>query len=278
MRRSADAAETRPVGSTLPARSESRAERARRSVYRSRFGLFYLLLAIAAGAAVGALVVLLDRGSPAPAPAWTEWEPVGSAERRASQIAERISDPYRLGSGQPLVGITYAGPPTIAGPDGSPLQLRALAVQNTTSTGADDITAIPALTSVMYVQCGLGNACSLPGEPTPERGQLLRRQALELALYSFRYIEGIDSVLVLLPPRPHGQAATAVFMQRGDLRAALEKPLRETLTAPLAPGVGEITAEEARTIDRLTQQRVYQYRPLQQQDGGFVLVLVPALT
>ena len=278
--RSAEAAHNaKPIASMLPARTESRADRARRLVYRGRFGAFYLLLAIAAGAAVGSLVVLLERGTPAPAATWSRWEPQGSAERRAAQIGERISDPYRLPSGNPLVGVTYAGPPTIAGPDGSPLQLRALAVQNPTATGAEDIEAIPAASNVMYILCGLGPACSIPeGEPSLERGQLLRREALELALYSFRYIDGIDSVLVMLPPRPDGQAATAVFLERSDVRAALDKPLRETLTAPLVPGVGEITAEEGRTVDRLTQAHVFAYRPLQQQDGGFVMVLVPALS
>ena len=74
--------------------------------------------------------------------------------------------------------------------------------------------------------------------------QLLRREALELALYSFRYLDGIESTLVLLPPRADGQAATAVFVERGDVRAELNRPLDQTLTAPLAPGVGEIQADE----------------------------------
>ena len=42
----------------VPARTPSRAERARRTVYRGRFALLYLLLAAVAGAAVGATIVL----------------------------------------------------------------------------------------------------------------------------------------------------------------------------------------------------------------------------
>jgi hypothetical protein len=281
MRRAAEVTprQATPAGSTLPVRAESRADRARRLVYRGRFGLFYLLLAVAAGAALGTLAVLLDRGSPAPAPAWSAWEPQGSAERQAAQIADRVSDQYRLPSGKPLVAVTYAGPPTIAGPDGSPLQLRALAVQNPVANGAEDIDAIPTATNVMYVLCGLGSACSIvEGQPSAERLQLLRREALELALYSFRYIDGIQSVLVMLPGRADGQGVSAVFLTRSEVGAALEKPLKETLTAPLTPGVGEITAEEARTIDRLTQARVFAYSPLQQQDGGYVLFLTPTLS
>ena len=39
------------------------------------------------------------------------------------------------------------------------------------------------------------------------RHALLRREALELALYTFKYVDGVDSVSVFLPPRPDGQAA-----------------------------------------------------------------------
>jgi hypothetical protein len=276
---SADSAHAKPAGSALPARPESRADRARRLLYRGRFTVLYVLLAAVAGAAIGTFVVLVERDSPAPAPQWSEFHPVGSAERRASQIGDRISDAYRLPSGNPLAHVTYAGPPTIAGPDGSTLQVRALAVQAATNASdVEDIDTVNASTSVMYILCGLGTACSISeGQPSVERGALLRREALELALYSFKYIDGIESVLVLMPPRPDGQAATAVFLERSDVRAALEQPLKRTLTAPFVPGVGEMTAGEQRTVDRLTKARLYAYRPLQAQDGSFVIVLVPAL-
>jgi hypothetical protein len=279
MRRSAEAAPPSPVPSTLPARPESRADRARRLVYRGRFALVYLLLAIAAGVAVGALVVLVGRDSPAPAPAWSDWQPVGTGERRAAQIADRISDGYRLPSGNPLATVTYSGPPTISGPDGATLQVRALAVQAAaTAAVTDDIDTFKASENVMYILCGLGPGCSIPeGQPSNERSALLRREALELALYSFEYINGIETVLVLLPPLlPDGQGATAVFLERADVAAALEQPVQETLPSPLTPGVGELIGDELRNVNRLTQSHLYAYRPLQAQDGSFVMALVPA--
>ena len=281
------AAEAKPVpstgmGSALAKRPESRADRARRLAYRSRFAAFYVALAIIAGAGVGALLVLVGRGSPAPAPAWSAWEPSGSVERRSAQIADHVADQYRLPSGKALVAITYAGPPTVTGPDGSSFRVPAIAVRPDTTAGraeADDINTLDASNTVMYTLCGLGNACSIPeGKPTLERGQLLRREALELALYSFRYLDGIDSALVLLPPRADGQAATAVFLERGDVRAELRRPLDQTLTAPLTPGVGEIQPDEQQVIDRTTRSRVYQYSYLQAQDGSPVMVLTPALS
>ena len=280
------AADAKPVtregmGGSVVARPETRADRARRLAYRSRFAAFYVLLAIVAGAGVGVLLVLVGRGSPAPAPAWSAWEPTGSVERRSAQIADHVGDQYRLPSGKALVAITYAGPPTVTGPDGSSFRVPAIAVRPDTTAGraeADDIDTLNAANTVMYTLCGLGNACSIPeGKPTAERGQLLRREALELALYSFHYLDGIDSALVLLPPRADGQAATAVFIERGDVRAELSRPLDETLTAPLTPGVGEIQADEQTVVDRTTRSRIYEYGYLQAQDGSPVMVLTPAV-
>ena len=61
------------VAGTKPVRVDSRAERARKAAYRSRFALLYVLLAIVAGGALGTLVVLVSRGSPAPAAAWSRF-------------------------------------------------------------------------------------------------------------------------------------------------------------------------------------------------------------
>jgi hypothetical protein len=281
MRKSAAEAETRSTGSTLPARGESRADRARRLVYRSRFAALYLLLAVVTGVAVGAFVVLVGRGTPAPAEAWSEWEPTGSGERRAAQIGDHVSDTYRLPSGKELATVTYAGPPQVTA-DGTTFQLGALAVRPDTSRGraeADDIDTFPATSTVMYTLCGLGDACTLQdGRPSEGHIALLRREALELALYSFKYIDGVDSVLVLLPPRADSQVVTAVFLERTDVRAELSKPLDRTLTAPLTPGVGEMTADELLTLNRLTQRRFYEYGFERAPDGTPVMILSPALS
>jgi hypothetical protein len=281
MRRAADATHPPRGGSTVTARPEARADRARRLVYRGRFAVLYILLAVVAGAAIGGLVVLVEREAPAPSEAWSEWQPIGGPERRAVQIADHVTDAYRLPSGKQLVTVNYAGPPTIASPDGSSLQVSAVAVEAAaTAAKVDDINTFSAGSTVMYILCGLGDACTIrEGQPTAARDALLRREALELALYSLTYIDGVDSVLVLLPPaRPDGQAATSVFLDRSDVRAALKQPLTETLPAPLAPGVGEMTADELQAVNRLTRSHVYVYRPLQAQDGSFLMVLAPALT
>ncbi len=270
---------TEAVGQTLPARQPDRAERARRTAYRGRFVAFYAVLGIIAGAGIGAAVALMAEGAPEPPPAWSQWEPSGSSERRAAQVGEHVSGLYRLPSGDQLAAVTYTGPPTVTGPEGASFQVRAVAIRPNTPVSEDEIETFDARRTVMYTLCGLGRSCSISeGEPTVERGALLRREALELALYTFKHVGGdVESVLVLLPPRPDGQAATAVFLERSDVSRELSRPLSETLTATGVPGIGEIPADELQTIERITQARLYQYSYVQAQDGSPVLVLAPAL-
>lgn len=266
------------VGTAIVARPETRADRARRLAYRSRFAAFYVALAVIAGAGVGALLVLVGRGSPAPAPAWSAWEPSGTLDSRAAQIAEHVSDPYRLPSGKPLVGVK-TGPPTVTFEDGTTFVISAIAVQprGTGGAGDRDIDTFDASRTVMYTMSGTGKGGSIPeGAPSEAREQLLRRQALELSLYSFRYLDGIESALVLLPPRADG-AATAMFLDRSNVQTELERPLSDTLTAPLTPGVGEIAVDEQQVIDRVTRARLYEYDAFRTQDGGAVMALAPDL-
>lgn len=275
-------AAAKPVGALAPARQPSRAERARQTAYRRRFSILYVLLGVVAVLGIGAAVVLIGRGSPSPAPPWSEWEPTGSPERRAAQVGDHVSDPYRLPSGDALATVIYAGPPTVLGPGGTSLQVRAIAVQPAASASAseDDIDTFLAGGTVAYKLCGLGRNCSLlDGAPSLAHLALLRREALELALYTFKYVSGdVESVLVELPPLPSGKGQTAVFLERSDVSPELSRPLGETLTAPFVPGVGEIASDESSAIERITRARTYRYGYLQAQDGSPVLVLEPALT
>ena len=268
------------VGASVATRPESRADRARRIAYRNRFAGFYVALAIVAGAGVGALLVLVNRGSPAPAPAWSAWQPTGTVDQRAAQIAEHVSGQYRLPSGNALVAVTYQGPPVGTLDGVTPGPVRAIAVRPDTTGGradASDITTYDARNTIQYELCGLGKNCAITEKPSDARGQLLRREALELALYSFQYFDGVESTLVLLPRRADGNGATAIFLTKNDVRRELSQPLDQILTAPLTPGVGEIAADEQAVINRTVGPRLYEYGWLQAQDGTLVMVLTPSL-
>jgi hypothetical protein len=262
----------------------SRNDRARRAGYRSRFVALYLILGVVAGIAVGALVVLVARPDAGPAPKWSAWEPTGSETAKTRQIADRITRSYRLPSGDQLA-IALSGPPSVAAGDAEStgnIPVRAIAVRPDTSTGLaeeEDIAIINADSSFQYVLCGLGPSCSIAsGAPSEERHALLRREAIELALYTFKYVPSIDTVTVFLPPRPDGSTPpNAVFLSRKDVQAELDRPLYKTFE-PTTPGVDQLKGRELATVNRITRPRLYQYDYTQAQDGSAVLVLDPVVS
>jgi hypothetical protein len=106
----------------------------------------------------------------------------------------------------------------------------------------------------------------------------VRRQALELSLYTFKYVRDIESVVVLLPNRTgQQQPGTAVFLERADVRHELSEPLAETFSSPVTPDIGEIPAEELRSIERITRPRLYAYQYDSAADGSPIMILTPAL-
>ena len=131
----------------------------------------------------------------------------------------------------------------------------------------DDIQIVDATKSMQFQLCGLGESCSITqGQPSEARHMLLRRQALELALYTFKYVDGIEYVTVFLPPPPGPDAqASAVFLKRGDVKDQLSKPLSKTL-APGAPSIGQIPAKELQTLNGVTGSRLYNFQYTQAQD------------
>jgi hypothetical protein len=267
-----------PATSTLVEPARTRRERARRSSYRMRFATVYVLLAVVLGVAVGAFTVLTTQSEPAEPVAWSSWRPDGRENQYPDAIAQHVGEAYRLPSGRQLVGV-LAGPAEVRD-----LPIRAALIQHTSTnpTLDDDVEVVEIGSSVMYTFCGVGDNCSIAeGEATPERFQLLRREALEVALYTFTYVDGVDTVIALLPVElgdpatEEDDSASAVFLQRGDLSDALDKPLRETLGgAPpvagslLAPGEGGI-------VDRLTNRHHYLYDLEPTQDLGAILRLEP---
>jgi len=260
------------------ARRIGRAERARGTAYRFRFGLVYFVLAGIVGGAVGSFVVVATRPGDPPAPDWSSWQPDGSNDARAKQIADHVSTRYRLPSGNQLA-IAIAGPPSATASDGTSVPVEAIAVRPDTSTGQaeeDDIEIVRSGDSLMFVLCGLGDRCSITeGEASEERHQLLRREALELALYTFKYVDSTDSVVVFLPPRPDADVSTSVFLTRSDVADELHRPLSKTLVSTVPPQLGAIPAQELGNIDRLTRPRLYEYGFTQAQNGSGILVLDP---
>jgi hypothetical protein len=229
-----------------------------------------LLALVLAAAAVG-LVVLLGGPGAEPESAWSAWAPDESAETAVpQQIADHVGALYHLDDGQQLVGI-QAAPPRV-----QDVPLSAIATRKPPQAGSTEplIDIFPAEETAVYILCGLGENCAIQGgSPSSERLRLLRREALELALYTFRYVEGTNYVVAFLPPAPGEEPSLALLFRRGDLEAELDQPLRVTLPAAIPPAPDEIGPSEIVTIDRLTGTSLFRFEFQQLQDGTAVLVL-----
>jgi hypothetical protein len=279
-----EAEPARPVGAAESERragesKPSRKERARSAGYRSRFALIYVCLALIAGVGVGAFAVILSRPDPAPTPAWSAWAPTGSETAQVRQIADQIAKHYKMKGGQQLVA-ALPSPPKVTGSSGD-VAVSAIAIRPDTSTGKkeeDEIDVVPATHSYQYILCGLGTNCSIKGgAASTARHALLRREALELALYTFKYVDDIDSVSVFLPPRPDGAtSATSVFLKRSDVEDELHRPLSDSI-GPKTPAIGSMNKKELALVNKITEPRLYSYEYQQAQDGSAVLIYDPVV-
>lgn len=252
-----------------------RRERARRSSYRFRFGVIYVLLAAVVGAGVGSFIILATQPGPEKEEPWSAWRPEGRSNAYPVEIAQYVGPRYRLPSGKQLVGV-LAGKAEI-----QDLPLRAVVIQHSASTPTkqDDLEVIEVGSSVMYSLCGAGEKCSIAeGTPSPERARLLRREALELALYTFKYVEDVDSVVALMPVNlgeadtEEDDTSTVVFLQKKDFQRQLSAPLTETL-----PGQPRTTLDpiEGQIVDTLTRPRQYLYDIQPTQDLAAIMRLAP---
>jgi len=271
-----EAEPAQPIGQ--PERA-SRTDRARSAAYRSRFAIIYVALGLLAGVGIGAFVVLMARADPPPPAKWSAWRPTGSETARVKQIADQVSQRYRLKSGKQLVAV-LASAPKVSGAEGD-VTVSTIAIRPDTSTGKkeeSEIDIVPTAHSLQYILCGLGTSCSIKGgTASEERHSLLRREALELALYTFKYVDGVESVSVFLPPRPDGKASpTSVFLKKSDVRAELSKPLVRSIQST-APTIGTMPKRELALVNRITEPRLYTYEYQQAQDGGAVLVYAPVV-
>ena len=272
-----------PSAPAQPAESRPLVERPRApgqpKLYRRRFLLAYLALALIglAGVAATAALFVLPRGEESEE--WSSWRPTGDEDTYIDQIADYISARYRQPTGSALVAV-LAGRPEVKTAD-SAIPLDAVAIQPERGEESDDIEVVRIDRSVMYTLCGLGPQCAMAeGAPSAERHRLLRREALELALYTFKYTDR-RSVLALLPPRiepgadgqPQVVSATALFFQVDDLGDALDRPLNTTLVAEDPPQATQIPADEISIIDGLTEERLFDYQFTQTQQGAAIMVL-----
>jgi hypothetical protein len=231
---------------------------------RARFAVAYLLLGAAVGAGLGAFVVLLQRPGPKPPTPWSSWKPpAASIGGTAQAIASHIGGTYRLPDGRQLTRIVLA----------APTQAAASAEAIALADRVNAVTVYPTNGTVLYTLCGTKQNCRLERQSSAG-ADVLRREALELALYTLKYAKVAD-VAVFFPPQQGDKTSTNVlFFPREDFTRQLDRPLRLTLPHATSSIRGQINSRELQTIDELTGGHRFHFA-VEKFQNRRVLVLQP---
>jgi hypothetical protein len=252
------------------------ADAPRESRYSPRFQFALgALLAVGAAGIVLLVALLVDHNKSTSSqalnrgPSWSKWQPTPNGADGPTQIAEHVGKEYRLPNGKQLVAVT-GGPLEIAG---LPVTV---AVREAASQGGD-IKLIDG-NGVLFRMCGLGDKCAITeGKASTKRHLLLRREALELALYAFRYLS-VDEAVVFLPPRKGKDPTQALFFRRDDqdLRNAVARPLDATLVRETPSVSGVTRSPDAQLVNTITTPKMFTFSFTQaNQDARAFLVLDP---
>lgn len=253
---------------------------------------FRMALGALFGMAVGALlvaVVVLANNNGAAAPKaghWSAWAPADDGAVGSTEIATHIGPLYRLDKKAQLDTVTPL-PVTQFSPSGVSTGSGPTVVVNTGGAVVSS-SSLELLTGniVAYNVCGLGASgkCDLAGTPSTYRMLLLRREALELALYTFKYISDSQNVVVVLPPSRPAKGSTAapqtisVLFVRKELQPLLDVPLSQSLKTP-PPAVAELPvwsqSDEATLVNEATGRGMFSSQVEKQQEGGKLLILSP---
>jgi hypothetical protein len=242
---------------------------------------FSLLIGLLAGVAIGAIAlaaVLIAGGRSAGSGGWSAWRPGDDGAAGAQEIANHVGPQYRLPDGSQLASIT-----------GGALKIANLPAHIAQAAPNGAISIVDGST-VLFTLCGDGPKCSIPGTPTVERGELVHREALELALYAFHYLK-VDNVVALMPPSyvpPKAKSATskpvkvkvkaqstALLLHRDQLGSAIHDPLDMTLSSP-PPSVKTVDSlPETQLVNEVMQGSLFGMRLVQAQDATAVVLLEP---
>jgi hypothetical protein len=229
-------------------------------------GLLAANLVVLAGA-VGVLVLfayLVSRGT---SNSWSSYKPKGGdVFTKAQNMADHVAPAYK-----------YNGAP-IAVVQAQPLVYQDAVVDGIAFTrqpfrkiGSPLKQFEPSGSTVAYVFCGSAARCGLPSTGAQDTVPLLRRETLELALYTFKYTPSVDSIVGLLPPA--GSTNYAIYLRRRNFQKELSKPLDATLPQHKVLSYQQLSPVEKATVDRLTMKNTYESQFSKGANGRTVLVL-----
>jgi hypothetical protein len=277
-----------PIGAVPRATTDSVYEDPPRSHHSHKFRRAIVVLV---GLAVAALAVALSLaafggGRKSSRSDWSSFQPQNGGLTAAQDIADYVAPFYRAAPAYQLAAVRAMNLNDPANPT-------QVVIPSSGSQGG--IARLNPKNTMAYELCGLGSTdCSIGvGKPSSDRLLLLRREALELALYTFKYVDGVQNVVTILPPGHTVQGCTgicpkprtaqttkpldvALAFDRKELQPWLDRPLRETLPEEVPPSVTQMaSAPEAELVSFITSHGLFDERTEQAQDGSTLLVLSP---
>jgi hypothetical protein len=263
-----------------------------------------LLVGLGIGALLIAVAVAVSGGSQSkPSAPWSSWVPTDGGTQGAREIADYVAPFYRLSPVDQLAVVTVvnlesttqAAAAAQAASNGTPSSSSGLQVAVQANSNSSAVSLLGGNT-IAYNLCGIGGKnCAIGiGTPSTNRLLLLRREALELALYTFKYVGGVDNVVAILPPGRTPQTSTlskklptsdsassksvdiAVLFVKPELQPLLDRPLSSWLPGEFPPTVAQMAkAPEAGLVDQLTAHGLFSEQLQQAQDGSNLIVLDP---
>jgi hypothetical protein len=206
--------------------------------------------------------------------------PSGSTARVKDAIAFHVAGEYHLANAGPqLVGVTAGPPEANDGTKVLPLSVIAIRRVPLSRTGvyARGIYTYGTSHTWAFSLRGTGAKCTFAtGQATELRDRLIRREALELALYTFEFVPAVTSLIVYLPPASAtAPGVTVLYLDEGQLKKQLSEPLDRTLPLASPPLPTAPDPTEATAIDKLTLPDLFNASLTKVYNGTGALVLAP---
>lgn len=230
-------------------------------------GYVILGLAVVAVVAVSIYFGLIRNNKATP---WSSWKPDSqTAQGIEDQIAQHVEQRYLGANGKPLAVVGF-GPLAV-----DAQQIQAIGYVKNAKSAPQFLASTTTDNSVRYDFSG-----STTGAPVNDGSQsilqsyTLRQEALELALYTFKYIPSMQTVIVFMPPKPLDPGPTLSMYVRPQAAEVLKVPLDQTIGAGNPPLQNKVSASERQRILRLTN--VFRWSPGQTPDKQAALLVTPS--
>jgi hypothetical protein len=241
-----------------------------------RFALIYGGLAALFVVAIAVLVVFVRQGGGKATP-WSTWRPaVGSESTMTQEIADYVAPRYKAtAAGVQLVAVIPSSPEITSGTKATKVSAMCF-IPNQNAETCDRI--VNTGSGNLQAQfCGIGAECAISaGKATAPRERLVRREALEMALYEFKYVPGVKAMIAYLPPPKGKSPSSMLYLERSNLSQQLSQPLQQTLPLDPPPLPTKPDGKEKAMIDKLTLPALFQYQVQALRDGTDALVLTPS--